>query len=775
MSGPPPPRVSTIIPVFGAERTIARTLDSLLAQTEPAWEAVLVDDRSPDASMTIARAYADRDTRFRLVTRDANGGPAATRNTGLALARGEWIHFLDPDDWIEPFAFDSLLRAAARANLPAAVGGWVCANEFGDVHEATRTMPGLGEVGLDELLGHDGLAIHAQIIRADALADERFDESLGLVEDVDLFLRLAQRGVRWACLPCVVAAYRLMPRLRGSARFAAKFATVRRVLQAAFERARARPPERPDDGRVDASPARLARELLRRGLHFASHIALDDPSPRKDLAAGVLCDLGVPLAGAIEPDLAAATAHGAIPLAARAGESAWLDDPRLIDAVAAWWVRIDAEGWFASGPPRDRRASPIDRAAAALAARIAGQLDVPAALLAGLDGSRPILLAGLGRNGVRVARALAARGFVFGIWDDALDHAEAARRLPDLSPRSIRLARPEAAIRGVCILSLSDDAPMLARVPRGVETRRWADAAETLSTPVRQRLLDAIARQRGPARLGATTGSAPAPLVEIRLPDPAPTSPPTHVVDVFCASFKRPEKLAAMIKSVLDTAYPARVIVAAGDPGTIETCRRFADARLAGGPAVVSVWSEEVNARPGCTAPLNLAFRNAVRHHALFCTDDCVFAPDALHVAVATLLERFPDADGVVGLAQENIPGAYDLAFPLFGRAFLGRFAALDGDFTRGQGLGRSGDLFWPGYFHLYNDAEIGLTIKCLGNWCFEPRARLRHFHPECGGGEMDATHHHGLSRWSDDARAWTSRRARGVLWGLDPTPPAPV
>lgn len=761
------PRVSTIMPIFGAERTIARTLDSLLAQTEPGWEALLVDDRSTDASMTIARAYADRDARFRLVTRDANGGPAAARNTGIGLARGEWIHFLDPDDWIKPFAFESLLGAAEGANLPAAVGGWVCANEVGDVQEATRTMPGLGVIGLDELLGHDGLAIHAQILRSGALAGERFDESLGLIEDVDLFLRLAARGVRWACVPRVVAAYRLMPRQRGSARFAAKFATVRRVLGAAFERARAGLRATPGS-RVDASPERLARELLRRGLHFASHIALDDPTPRKDLAAGVLTDLGVPLAGAVEPDLAAATAHGALPLAIRAGEAAWLDDARLIEAVAAWWVRIESEGWFAAPrEPNDAaspRLSPVQNAAGALAVRIAGQLDVPAALASGLDSSRPIVLAGLGRNGVRVARALAARGVGFTIWDDALDHAEAARRLPEFSPGSIRLAGPDAAIGGVCLVSLSDDPAMLARVPARVEVRRWADAAAALSTPMRARLLDAIERARGAARL-TTPRCASAPTPEFRVPDPA-----RPVVDVFCASFKRPEKLAAMIRSVLDTAYPARVIVAAGDPGTIETCRRFADASLAGAPAVVSVWSEEVNARPGCTAPLNLAFRNAVRHHALFCTDDCVFAPDALHIAVGTLLERFPDADGVVGLAQENIPGAYDLAFPLFGRAFLDRFAALDASFTRAQGLGREGDLFWPGYFHLFNDAEIGLTIKCLGNWCFEPRARLRHFHPECGGGEMDATHHHGLSRWSEDARAWTSRRARGVLWGLDAT-----
>lgn len=238
------------------------------------------------------------------------------------------------------------------------------------------------------------------------------------------------------------------------------------------------------------------------------------------------------------------------------------------------------------------------------------------------------------------------------------------------------------------------------------------------------------------------------------------------VLDVFLASYKRPEKLAAMIRSVRDTGYPARVLVGAGDPGTIEACGKF--------PGLVQcLYSTEANARIGCTAPLNLVFRNLVQNDALFCTDDCVFLPDAFDVAMGTLYERFPDGDGVVGLAQENIPsGAYDLAFPLMGRRFLDRFRRLPEAFTRGVGLGRPGDLFWPGFNHLLNDAEIGLSIKCLGNWVFEPRAKLRHFHPEMGGGTMDATHNHGLTFKDEDALAWAERRAAGRLWGLDPERP---
>lgn len=221
-------------------------------------------------------------------------------------------------------------------------------------------------------------------------------------------------------------------------------------------------------------------------------------------------------------------------------------------------------------------------------------------------------------------------------------------------------------------------------------------------------------------------------------------------VDLFLGSFKRPEKLAAMIESVRDTGYPARVLVAAGDPGTITTCERY--------PGLAEcAYNTENNKRIGCTAPLNHVYKSLVRSDALFCTDDCIFNKDALDVAMETLYSKFPDGDGVVGLKQENIPDGYDLAFPLMGRKFLDRFAPA----ASGK------DIFFPGFYHLFNDAEIGVTIKCMGNWVFEPRAALRHFHP-AHGGTLDKTHNHGLTYRDHDESLWRQRRAKGLVWGID-------
>lgn len=223
-----------------------------------------------------------------------------------------------------------------------------------------------------------------------------------------------------------------------------------------------------------------------------------------------------------------------------------------------------------------------------------------------------------------------------------------------------------------------------------------------------------------------------------------------RVVDVFCASIGRPEALARMIATVRAGEQPARVLVAAGDTATIDVCEANAD-------ICCCVYSSRANARPGCTAPLNLVFRELVEGDALFCTDDIRFEPAAISTAMRTLYTNFPDGDGVVGLCQSNIPQGYDLAFPLMGRAFLDRF--------------RPGDLFFPGYFHQYNDAELGVTIKAWGNWVFEPAARLEHDHPCATKLPPDETFVRARLRKSDDDKVWEARRAAGKIWAADRFP----
>lgn len=95
------PLISIIIPVYNAEKYLGQCLDSVLAQTMTDYEVILVDDESTDSSPQICDEYAKKDKRI-VVVHQKNKGVSGARNTGIRQACGEWVTFLDSDDWWEP-------------------------------------------------------------------------------------------------------------------------------------------------------------------------------------------------------------------------------------------------------------------------------------------------------------------------------------------------------------------------------------------------------------------------------------------------------------------------------------------------------------------------------------------------------------------------------------------------------------------------------------------------------------------------------------------------
>ena len=114
--------ISVIVPVYNVEKYLPACLDSICHQTLKELEIILVDDGSTDNSGRIAEQYALQDKRIRVV-HQRNGNPGATRNVGLELATGEYIGFVDSDDWIEPEMFASLYAKAETDNLDIVVTG----------------------------------------------------------------------------------------------------------------------------------------------------------------------------------------------------------------------------------------------------------------------------------------------------------------------------------------------------------------------------------------------------------------------------------------------------------------------------------------------------------------------------------------------------------------------------------------------------------------------------------------------------------------------------
>lgn len=114
------PKISVIVPVYNTEPYLRQCLDSIVGQTCESLEIILVDDGSVDQSGLICDEYAARDARIRVI-HQPNRGVSAARNAGLQIASGEWIGWVDSDDWIAPEMYAYLLQCAERHGVDIAV------------------------------------------------------------------------------------------------------------------------------------------------------------------------------------------------------------------------------------------------------------------------------------------------------------------------------------------------------------------------------------------------------------------------------------------------------------------------------------------------------------------------------------------------------------------------------------------------------------------------------------------------------------------------------
>ena len=100
-------KISVIIPVYNSARYLGKCLDSVVGQTYRDWELICVDDGSKDNSLEILRGYEARDSRIKAIHQE-NAGPGIARNTAIREAKGDYVVFVDSDDYIEPEYFELL-------------------------------------------------------------------------------------------------------------------------------------------------------------------------------------------------------------------------------------------------------------------------------------------------------------------------------------------------------------------------------------------------------------------------------------------------------------------------------------------------------------------------------------------------------------------------------------------------------------------------------------------------------------------------------------------
>src|SRR5262245_3339417 len=103
------PEISVIVPIFNTDKYIAKSLNSIIGQSFSDIEIICVDDCSSDKSANVVKAFARNDARIRLIRHATNLGPGGARNSGIEAARGEFLVFIDSDDYVDP-NFVEILR-----------------------------------------------------------------------------------------------------------------------------------------------------------------------------------------------------------------------------------------------------------------------------------------------------------------------------------------------------------------------------------------------------------------------------------------------------------------------------------------------------------------------------------------------------------------------------------------------------------------------------------------------------------------------------------------
>ena len=194
--------ISVIVPVYNVEEYLRECIESIISQTYSNLEIILIDDGSKDQSGMICDEYEKKDSRIKVIHKE-NAGVSSARNTGLQIATGDWVAFVDSDDWLEENYFEVLINAAKTNNVEVVLCGYnrVVLSNKESINNSEKTIVLNSRAFLIKILNpQTGYGFcHMKLYKKEVIKDILFDANLIVGEDA-LFNEQIAYNVKKVCM-----------------------------------------------------------------------------------------------------------------------------------------------------------------------------------------------------------------------------------------------------------------------------------------------------------------------------------------------------------------------------------------------------------------------------------------------------------------------------------------------------------------------------------------------------------------------------------------------
>lgn len=228
-------KISVIVPVYNAEKYLDSCIQSVLKQTYPNWELILIDDGSKDESGAIADRYKQTENRIQVVHQQ-NAGVSAARNQGLDMATGDYIVFLDADDELTTDCLNKLLKNAVENHADIVAGK--CSSDRNLTNPSGEITVWRGEEALKNALMDNPFTYSAcaKLFHRECIENTRFVPEIKINEDSYFIFQLLTKKTTFVGIEDEIYVYKENPDSASRAVFSDKFFDILRVADLKFKK-----------------------------------------------------------------------------------------------------------------------------------------------------------------------------------------------------------------------------------------------------------------------------------------------------------------------------------------------------------------------------------------------------------------------------------------------------------------------------------------------------------------------------------------------------------